>query len=180
VEPFEVDPGNPGDIRKDVSLDGQILLNDTAIVKLNQYNGQILTCPAPPGGDEGMMGPGAEGLMTMGLEAGPAGELDAAAGSTVTLSLADDCGSWEVDGEFVIDEDAEPTAMAGLANLTLKCEFADDQAYDGNIVLAIDPAGAKQADVPAPQDSTSDNCVLEQRSFWKCKLARNGRRRYAD
>jgi hypothetical protein len=94
---------------------------------------------------------------------GEGASFDATPGSEFTLAVADDCRFQPRlgDGEFVVEDGADGTDLDGLANLTLRCEFANSTGYDDAIVAAIEVAGVDTApSMPTGTDFSNANFVL--------------------
>jgi hypothetical protein len=105
---------------------------------------------------------------------GPLGAFEANANSAITLRVEDDCHYHETrgDGRFVIDGGADGTDLDGLANLTLRCQFANSTGYDDAIVAAIEVAGVDTApSMPTGTDFSNANFVLGNLTLGRAKAS---------
>ncbi len=96
------------------------------------------------------------------LRFGPYSTFTPASGRTIVLRQQDDCGSYQIDGRLWIAKAAIATNLAGLGNLTLRCDFPDSATPDTtDLVLAIEVAG-QNVTAPSVNDFSTSNFVLDK------------------
>lgn len=108
-------------------------------------------------------------ITVSGLLLGENGELEAEPNSTIQLVVSDGPNyytidgrfDYRIDGRFDIEPNAVANNLAGLGNLTIVCGFNDGQAYDPNIIVALEVAGADSNTV-GESDFGTANFVVDK------------------